>query len=322
MHLTSYTPTVDDFEEFFRNCFHRDRFDAGLRAAVGHEWRVFLKNTATRTVAVADQERKPGSRLLGCAQVVFVSEAFLLWAKEEEAPRVTYMAAHRMPDGSPPLHSPEEVREANTGEGLNVLTTRWIRANALLDADEQRRVHEFMNRIFLTTLRGYHIRENLLPVTGEAALQQGLAAGFRLRRDYAGHFQRHPPLPSPEKRPYLLGITREEAFASEGSLISHFFVFTPPRLALTMRHKEFLRLVLEGRTDEEIADALCVSIAGVKNWWQAVYRHVAAADPRQFVSFGEEVVRPGGSTREVRGPEKRGKLLQYLREHPEELGPG
>lgn len=322
MHLTSFTPTTDDFEEFFRNCFHRDRFDAGLRAAVGHEWRVFLKNPATLTLAVADQDREPGSRLVGCAQDVFVSEAFLQRAVEEEDPRVTQMAAHRMPDGSQPLLSREAVRKANAQEGLNVLMTRWMRADSLLSADEQRRVQEHMNRAFLTTLRGYHLKEVLLPTTGEYAMCQGMAAGFRLRRDYAGFFQKHPPLPPPEKRPFLLGVTREEAFAGEGSLISHFFVYTPPRLALVPRHKEFLRLALDGLTDEEIADALCVSVSGVKNWWRDVYRHTAAADSERFAAFGEEAAGPGGSAPEVRGKEKRRLLLQYLREHPEELGPG
>lgn len=323
MHLTSFTPTADDFEEFFRHCFHRDRFDAGLRAAVGHEWRVFLKNPAALTLAVADQDREPGSRLVGCAQDVFVSEAFLQRAVEEEAPRVIHMASHRLPDGSQPLLSPEDVRKANAQEGLNVLITRWQRADVLLSADEQRRVYEFMNRVFLTALRGYHLKEVLLPTIGEFALCQGLAAGFRLRRDYAGHFQRHPPLPAPERRPYLLSVTREESFAGEGSLMSHFFVYTPPRLALLPRHKEFLRLALDGLTDEEIADALCVSVSGVKNWWRDAYRHVATVDPERFASFGEpDATGPGQPTREVRGKEKRRLLLQHLREHPEELGPG
>lgn len=321
MHLTAYTPTAGDFEEFFRICFHRDRCNAELRAAVEHEWRVFLKNPTTRTVAVADLEREPGSRLVGCAQVVFVSEAFLHRAKEEDAPCVTRRAAQRMPDGASPLLTLEEVRHANAGDGLNVLTTRWGRADALLDADEQRRVDRFMDRAFRTALCGYQIRENLMPTIGASALRRGLAAGYHLRRDYADYFRRHPPLPPAEQRPYLLGITRDEAFIGEGSLISHYFVFVPPRLSLKPGHKEFLRLVLEGHTDEEIADALCVSVPGVKNWWQAVFRHVAAVDAKQFPDFGD-AAGASGSAPDKRGKEKRSRLLQYLREHPEELGPG
>ena len=55
-----------------------------------------------------------------------------------------------------------------------------------------------------------------------------------------------------------------------------------------------------------------MSVSAVKNWWRDIYGRVADADPGLL---------PPGNAEGARGPEKRRRLLRYLREHPEELRP-
>ncbi|MBV9851849.1 MAG: hypothetical protein JO250_19450 [Armatimonadetes bacterium] len=168
-----------------------------------------------------------------------------------------------------------------------------------------------MHRAFLNRLRGYNIKEIVAEATGEWALRRIRAAGFHLRCDYAAHYR--DKLPCPETRPFLVGVTREDAIEGEGSLVSHVFVHTPPRLGLRAQEKEMLRRALNGDTDEVIADALSAALPTVKSWWQRVYQRVEAVAPAALPGREDE------GTAGARGKEKRRLLLNYLRDHPEEL---
>jgi hypothetical protein len=196
-----------------------------------------------------------------------------------------------------------------------VLITRWMRSNAVTGADERLRVQEYMNRAFQTFSRGYYFKEMLIPATGADALQRGLASGLLLRTDYADYYQNHPPAPSPQTHPYLLGITREEAFLNEGSLISDIFAHAPALFQFKPRHQEMLRRALQGDSDEVIAADLHASLSAVKNWWAAVYQQASEKLPTLLPASD------GAASASGRGKEKRGSLLQYLRDHPEELRP-
>lgn len=316
MHLASRAPSPSDFDSFFDNCFSTDRDDAALRAAVAHEWHALLESPTTLSLLVEDLARESGQRVVGCAQLAFVSKKFVEWARRGERPWVNVQATHPLPDGSWPLLTPAEVRRAHEGgEGLSALITRWRRADALLNPDESRQVHSFMQAGFETLARGYRYEELLLEAVGDDAFRQALAAGFVERSDYAGFYKDQAPLPCVNVRPYLLGITREEACANEGCLIGHFFFHLAARLHLQPDDQELLCRALRGDPDEEIARSLCVSTSTVKKRWMAVYRHVGGKMPG-LLSNREDVADHGG-----RGREKRRLLLHYLREHPEELRP-
>lgn len=61
-----------------------------------------------------------------------------------------------------------------------------------------------------------------------------------------------------------MDLTRDEALAAEGSLIAHFFVYTPARFRFKRRHLDLLRLALEGCSDAEITGTLDVLPATVQ----------------------------------------------------------
>ena len=96
--------------------------------------------------------------------------------------------------------------------------------------------------------------------------------------------------------------------------MSHYFIHNRPRFGFGARQQEMLRLscLRSDFSDEMLAETLTMSVSAVKNWWQAVYRRVSAAHP--------DLLPPTDAVK-ARGPEKRRCLLQYLREHPEELRP-
>jgi len=87
----------------------------------------------------------------------------------------------------------------------------------------------------------------------------------------------------------------------------------PTRGPLRGTSQELLRHALRGDTDDELARALGITTAAVKKRWIKIFEDVE----RRVPSFGN--LSPSHDS--VRGPQRRHRLLAYVREHPEELRP-
>ena len=115
--------------------------------------------------------------------------------------------------------------------------------------------------------------------------------------------------------PELFGLSRDEAARLlPGSPVRDAFQFTPPRFGFTAAERRMLRLAVTQLTDEQIGDELGISTHGIKKLWKSVFQRALDALPHLF----DEAAAGDAGTR---GPEKRRTLLQYLRQHPEELRP-
>ena len=312
MELRWRATAQNDFDAFYKTCYLRDHDNKPLRETMAHEWRILLENPATLSMVVEDNARPKSQCLLGCAQLVFVSDRFVQWAKNAPSPGGNVQATHPLPDGSWPLLTVEEIGTANAGIGLNALFTRWARANALLTREEQMEVGRYMHDSFVLLTRGYQFREILIDVIGEPAREMGMRAGFLDRNRYEAHFK-VCPVP-PDQRPFLMGLTRKEAFAMEGYVMSHYFSHSLPRFGFNSSEQDMLILCqsLPNATNQTLASSLKVSLSSVKNGWASIYLRVRDVAPGLLPSVAED---------NTRGPEKRRALLQYLRDHPEELRP-
>jgi DNA-binding NarL/FixJ family response regulator len=73
---------------------------------------------------------------------------------------------------------------------------------------------------------------------------------------------------------------------------------------------------LTGGTDGEIANSMGISRFTVKTTWRAIYDRVALRQPDLVPDRSHE-----DGQAHARGKQKKQRLLDYLREHPEELRP-
>ena len=311
MNLTYRKAEKWDFNGMYRALFPTFEQDAGMRNIIETEWNVVFANPAMLCMIVEDIEKPIETRIVGCAQTVFVSDGFLRLAKSGISPYAIQRLGEPLPDGSQPMLMLEQVRIANSGEGLNAFTTRWGWADALPDAGDRRRIRDYMDQKYPLFYRGYNFKEILIEATGDwpcKALEMG---GYKIRTDYAAYYKAQGEPPAPDKHAYLMGLTRQEAHRDEGSYASRVFVYTPPVFHFKPNEQELLELALQSLSDDEIALRLSLSKDAVKKRWAALYEWVSAKMPALLpVNDGEG-----------RGPEKRRLLLNYLREHPEELRP-
>ena len=311
MQLTLRPAVERDFDAVYRAFFCPSPFDFGHQPAIKREWDVVMANPTTVSMLVEDQQRIPTRRLVGFGQIVFVTDAFVRWARTDMGPWLNARVTRRPPDGSWPILDIKALRRANSGDGVNGLIARWLTAH-FLSSEEELRVRSYISRHPFPPHRGYRYKEVLVEAIGEDSIRRAINAGFRVRNDYGAFYQENPLLPPPAERPCVLSITRAEAVADEGTLIDQLFAYTPPCVFFKAHEQELLNLALAGASDEQIAGALCVSTEAIKARWLTIFARVADKYPTLF---------PAPRTGSGRGAEKRTRLLCYLRDHLEELRP-
>jgi len=100
-----------------------------------------------------------------------------------------------------------------------------------------------------------------------------------------------------------------------GSWAFGLFVYEQPQCGFRRSEQRLLISALEGGTDQELADALEISLSAVKKMWRSIYDRVGACLPK-LLPHSKTDLEPS-----ERGHEKRRRLLAYLRDHPQELRP-
>jgi hypothetical protein len=166
----------------------------------------------------------------------------------------------------------------------------------------------------LSSYRGYRLRRAMREATDAADVEymrsHGVYGSIFMFEDF---HRAHPGNPWNRDRALMVS-TREDALRRPGSVPALLQAFREPVLALSDCHKQLLEKAVHGLTDDELARALRLKRPTIKKRWAAVFHHIGLVKPDLLAGRDHP-------DRFTRGPQKRHRLLEYLREHPEELRP-
>lgn len=264
--------------------------------------------------AVLEDVSDPRSpRVLAHGARAFVSEGFSGALKDELGPFPGRQVVESLERGESPVLDGAGVRAANEAEGQRVAFLHLAYRGVPMGAPPPPEINEAFASAFFAAARGYRIWEFLQSVYSQEERLWFEGAGGRLCRDYT-ELLGPAPDPTPD-HPFLLTVARDEAAREPGKRINALFVHYPARLGLMARHRELLARALLGETDDETALSLGLGTSTVKKRWREVYDYLAEHAPALTESWG------GTNTNGLRGAERRRHLLNYLREHPEEMLP-
>ncbi|MGE0622907.1 MAG: helix-turn-helix transcriptional regulator [Pseudomonadales bacterium] len=200
--------------------------------------------------------------------------------------------------GETPLLSGRELARANARDGLDVCVLHFCqRLNDLNDPLGQQLL-ALGHAAFRDAHEGYNLNTVVHETFGGTHRDFLLAGGFELLREF-----------SDEAGPScLVAMTRaRSAELVTGSPISLLFHSSQPRYYFSPSERRVLRAALAGQTDKDAARRLGITPDAVKKAWRSVFERMEAFHGQQLI--GDE----------VRG--RRRSLLEYLRQHPEELRP-
>ena len=279
-------------------------------------WRALLSKGAMELCLVTNRDMRIGSRIVSFSAILFATDEVCSEARLKFPPYLGVELARQYLSRELPILNRKQIAQANAGDGLNVIMCFEGWAHDGLSPEEFLTVRVKQSEAFHRGLSGYHIKEFLADPVGEETSQWMLDAGARLRRDYSNYFRKNLPKPEPSRRPCLVGLSKEEALAHPGVSIASLFVYTAPRFYFNRSQRVLLQHALLGETCEKLAASLSVSRWTVKKCWHAIYNRVTDIDSDLLpppIACGAHI--------SSRGAERRRHLLNYLRQHMEELRP-
>jgi DNA-binding CsgD family transcriptional regulator len=310
------------FVEDLAGCYtlHRSLgvpYTASSWRALPDMWGAMLLQGMMKLSLVEDRARPLGSRIVSFNAIVFATDEFCSEARSTFPPYVSVDLARKYLSRRLPVLNREQVARANACCGVNVLLCFEGWAYDGLSREQFLALREKQTEALRLAVAGYRVKEFLADQIGEKNLYWMLDAGTRVRRDYMDWFRRtNVPKPESSQWPWLVGLTKDEAFANPGSSMARLFIYTPPRFHFSRSQQVLLQHALMGETSEKLADSLSLSRWTVKRRWRTIYERVGDVD-RELLAPSIACSVDASS----RGAERRRHLLNYLRQHLEELRP-
>ena len=284
-------------------------------ADLGSAWLRVLDCEAKAAMVI---EQLNGSQATICfiGVAIFVGDDFV---RELKRPPLRWFGpelARRVASGDLPMLSSRQLREANSRGGLTTITWEGCIRHGF---EAHTELHRKIIGVFIEEHRGYLWKEAIASqLESTERLLWTIDSGGRLwdaaKARYAESLGKDPR--EILEKPHIVGVSREMEHHRPGTWVGALFEYRPPQLGFSKSQQQLLLSALLDRTDRELCTQLGKSPSTVKNTWQSIYNRVA--DHLPFM-FSEDV--DAGAHNSQRGPEKRRRLLAYLREHPEELRP-
>ena len=233
---------------------------------------------------------------------VFVTAEFAKYELENPRPGVNSRVIASIVSGESVV-----LPEANLSDSSNPLDVVILSCNyryGEMNAEQTTQMEMILPVSFATLHVGYRLNRILSETVCERQLKVYESSGvWRTIAKFPGEGRA------------LIVLTEEGAFSTSGSIAVPLFQYRRPVLHLRDTEKQLLCEAMNGEADHALAARMNLSLASVKKRWACLYDRIADVRPDLL---------PDAESRgwnESRGPQKRHRILAYVRSHPEELRP-
>jgi hypothetical protein len=242
-----------------------------------------------------------GYRQVGFGASVLVRSAFAEAEIADPRPDINSRLIAGIHAGQPLLATRNDVARANAGEGVSVLVVCGHWRDEILDPDDRQRVQTLFVASFARQIAGYRIQRILNESADEPAREFAQRSVVYRTIGEFREFGRTVWLMTPE-----LAKTMP---ASVGNIL---FTYDEPILRFRESDQQLLVAALGGAIDDDVSGVLGITLAAVKARWRSVFARISETMPGLL----QDVRESGG-----RGMQKRHRVINYVREHPQELRP-
>lgn len=274
-----------------------------------------LLATGCLNTTVVDSPDKGAVTTLAVGASAFIDDKLLSELKTLPRVWIGPTLTRRIESLGEPFLTAQQIREANSGSGLNLAIWTGVVSVDHLDTV----IDMELFRGFFDRHVGYQIKEIICQPLDLQQIVATIKAGLSWLSE-AGEYveERFPPHETMPEEPFVVGGDRESAKRAFGSWFSGLLLaHRPVRMYLRPGEQRMLCVALNGLTDEELAAELGLSLSTVKKTWREVYERTADIWGGELPSSTMENTETDGK----RGKEKKQHLLTYLRAHMEELRP-
>jgi hypothetical protein len=265
-------------------------------------WRNLLDNPAFQANVIESERPIAGHKIVACGMGVFVTKTFA--DREIKAPRpgLNSRIIAGLASGESAVLSRAQIAAGNAGSGIDFVNMYGTWRDGIMNENQLAEVQALLGTSFVENFAGYRFNRVLKEAIGTSRIALARATGtYRI----VAEFQ--------ERQSALAVVTRESVLTSPYSVAARMYRYEVPVLRLRPAEQDLLAAALAGKTDAELSADLKLSIEAVKKRWMSVFDRVD--------EFKPEILSSTGADSDTRGPQKRHRVIAYIRSHPEELRP-
>lgn len=311
MHLVARQATRGDFYVMQALCRPKVDIGDGLTDVdIYANWQTLWDKGNPTGVVLEDAHTTGTPEPLGLMMTVKVERTVFEEAVHSYEPYVLQRLCEDLKKGLPVTVSPQDIGYKNATDGVDILVCYLGWKGDAYNDEPAPSLRGVVANAYADRHGGYRTRSLFGEIGGHSLLQLSIRAGLRTLNDYEEWVRDNERIDHP-KRPYLIGLTREEGIHTENFWYARMFTFFAPQFFFTSSQREILLLARDSYTDVEIAHMIGASSDAVKKRWAGIYERVNEVLPDLLPES------PLGG----RGVEKRRALLAHLRDRQEELRP-
>lgn len=265
-------------------------------------WRELVDSASFLGNVIESERPVGGRRIVACGMGVFVSAAFADSEVGNPMPGLNSRIVAGVAAGESLVLSRTEIGAGNAGKGVDFVNMYGTWRDGILNGDQLAEVQALLGTSFVEHFSGYRFNRVLKEAIGRPRIDLARATGtYRVVAEF------------PETGSALAVATRESVLSAPYSVAASLYRYQKPLLRLRPAEQKVLAAALAGKTDAELSAELGLSIEAVKKRWMSIFDRVD--------EFKSEILNNSGPESESRGPQKRHRVVAYIRNHPEELRP-
>jgi hypothetical protein len=264
-------------------------------------WKVIFHNPFFISAVLESEPSIQGRKLIGMGLAVLVASEFADSEIESPSPDIASRVLASIRSQRRVLLTWQDVARANASDGVDVVILHCAWHDHILNPRERHDVQTLLASSLAQVLAGFRIHRILSETTSEPVKQfHHQSIEYRLVAEF----------PQCGRALYLMN--RESGTSAPGSIGNVIFRLHDPMLRLRASDQELLVAALSGATDSELSRMLGVSSSAVKARWRSTFAQIAEVMPDLVTD---------ADSRDVRGLQKRHRVLGFVRDHPVELRP-
>jgi hypothetical protein len=265
-------------------------------------WRGLLGNASFLGNVIESERPIAGRRIVACGMGVVVACAFADREIRNPRPGLNSRIIAGVASGESAVLSRAQIAAGNAGKGVDFVNMYGTWRDGILNVNQLAEVHALLGISFVEHFAGYRFNRVLKEAIGHSRIALARATGtYRVVAEF------------PETESVLAVATPESVLASPYSVAATLYRYQSPVLRLRPAEQTLLSAALSGKTDAELSAELGLTIETIKKRWLSIFDRVD--------QFKPEILNNPGTEGEGRGPQKRHRVVAYIRNHPEELRP-
>jgi hypothetical protein len=265
-------------------------------------WKTLLDHPSFHANVIESDRPVAGHKIVACGMGVFVTRAFA--DREIKSPRagINSRIIAGIASGESVLLSRSQMGVGNAGEGLDFVNLYGTWRDGIMNTRQLAEAQALLGSSFVEHFAGYRFNRVLKEAVGHSRIALARATGtYRMIAEF------------PESESALAVATPESISSAPYSVAATLYRYKPPVLRLRPAEQRLLGAALDGKTDAELSADLKLSIEAIKKRWMSIFERVD--------QFKPGILSRTGADTDGRGPQKRHRVVAYIRTHPEELRP-